>query len=48
MIRRLWSWLANTNTLQRAIIAFVLGFAATAGGISQMRFLYDAFMHGGF
>ncbi len=48
MIRRLWTMLVNTSTWQRAVIAFVLGFAATSGGYSQLRFLLDAFHHGGF
>ncbi len=34
--------------LLRAIIAFALGFAFASMGLSQMRFLWNAYLHSGF
>ena len=47
MIRRLWTWLKNTSTTQRVVMAFVIGYLTSAVGISQIRFLVNAIEHGG-
>lgn len=35
------------RTLKLSVIAFLLGFALIAGGLSQLRFLWDAYSHAG-
>ena len=35
------------RTVRLAIIAFLIGFAAVAGGVSQVHFLWSAYHHGG-
>ena len=36
------------RTVRLSLVAFLLGFLLFAGGFSQLRFLWNAYLHAGF